>query len=529
MTDAPLSVSPQKPVVLCILDGWGWREGGEDNAIAKARTPNYTRLLSTCPHSLIETSGLSVGLPEGQMGNSEVGHMNLGGGRVVMQDLPRIDQAVADGTLAENAVLVKVIEATKAKGGKLHILGLLSPGGVHSHQDHMVALVKIATTYGVDVVLHGFLDGRDTPPKSALEFLAEVEGALADVRGWCFGTVSGRYFAMDRDKRWDRVSLAYQALVEADGVPAPNAREAIEASYAAGVTDEFVKPAVIGAYAGMADGDGLVMANFRADRAREILIALLDATFDGFARARLPKFAGVAGMVEYSSQLNALIPAIFPAERVDDPLGAVVAKAGKKQLRIAETEKYAHVTFFFNGGEETVFEGEDRILVPSPKVATYDLAPAMSATEVTDRLLQAIAGKTYDLIVVNFANPDMVGHTGVMEAAVQAVETIDTCLGRLSEAVQAAGGVMLVTADHGNIEQMYDPETHGAYTAHTTNLVPALLFNAVSALALKPGRLADIAPTLLPFLGLAQPAAMTGHSLLTAAAGTQASERRASA
>ena len=532
MTDATLPVTPQNPVVLCILDGWGWREGGEDNAIAKARTPNWRHLIDTCPRALIRTSGLSVGLPDGQMGNSEVGHMNLGGGRVVMQDLPRIDQAIGDGTLADNAVLLRTITAVKASGGVLHLLGLLSPGGVHSHQDHMAALIKIASSHGVDVVVHGFLDGRDTPPKSALGFLAEFEAALEGVQGWRFGTVSGRYFAMDRDKRWDRVGLAYAAMVDAVGASAPTARAAIEAAYAAEKTDEFAPPTAIGAYRGMNDGDGLLMANFRADRAREILIALLDADFDGFARARVPAFAAVAGMVEYSSQLNALMPAIFPAERVEDPLGAVVAKAGKKQLRIAETEKYAHVTFFFNGGEETVFEGEDRILVPSPKVATYDLAPAMSALEVTDRLVEAIAGKTYDLIVVNYANPDMVGHTGIMAAAIEAVETIDTCLGRLSQAVEAAGGVMLVTADHGNIEQMFDAETRDAHTAHTTNLVPALLFNAQSDVAIADGRLADIAPTLLPFLGITQPAAMTGHSLLVPAeAGTaaRAPERRASA
>jgi len=519
MTDTAVTISPQKPVVLCILDGWGWREGGEDNAIAKARTPNYKRLLDTCPRALIETSGLSVGLPEGQMGNSEVGHMNLGGGRVVMQDLPRIDQAAADGSLAENATLLKVIEATKARGGTLHILGLLSPGGVHSHQEHMAALVKIASTHGIKVAVHAFTDGRDTPPQSALEFLGDFEAALGNVPGWSIATVSGRYFAMDRDKRWDRVAQAFAALVEGQGAQAPSARAAIEASYAAGVNDEFVKPAVIGSYRGMTDGDGLLMANFRADRAREILVALLDSHFDGFARERLPRFAGVAGMVEYSSQLTALIPAIFPAERVEDPLGAVVAKAGMKQLRIAETEKYAHVTFFFNGGEETVFEGEDRILVPSPKVATYDLDPAMSAVEVTDRLVEAITGKKYDLIVVNYANPDMVGHTGFMTAAITAVETIDACLGRLSVAVEQAGGVMLVTADHGNIEQMFDPETGGAYTAHTTNLVPALLVNAATKVELRDGRLADIAPTLLPFLGLDQPAAMTGRALL-APAGT---------
>ncbi len=517
MTEAGPDIARQRPAVLCILDGWGHRVGGADNAIANARTPNYLGLLQDNPHALVETSGLAVGLPDGQMGNSEVGHMNLGGGRVVMQDLPRIDRAVADGTLAHNARLLDLVAAVRRSAGTVHVMGLLSPGGVHAHQDHLVALVRILSDCGVKVALHGFLDGRDTLPQSAATYVAAVEAALAGVPRWHFATLSGRFYAMDRDKRWDRVGAAYAVLTAAEGARFDTAQQVIDAAYGAGITDEFVKPAVLGGYGGMADGDALLMANFRADRAREILLALLDPGFDGFARNRVVRFAAVAGMVEYSARLSQLCPALFPAERVDDPLGAVVAAAGLTQLRIAETEKYAHVTFFFNGGEETVFPGEERILVPSPKVATYDLQPAMAAVEVTDRLVAAIETARFDLIVVNYANPDMVGHTGVMGAAVQAVEIIDRCLGRLADAVKAAGGVLLVTADHGNIEQMTDPDNGGPYTAHTTNVVPAVLVNAPAGVTLADGRLADIAPTLLPFLGLPQPAAMTGRSLLVPA------------
>ncbi|PKU25368.1 2,3-bisphosphoglycerate-independent phosphoglycerate mutase [Telmatospirillum siberiense] len=516
MTNMLRSSSRPRPVVLCILDGWGYRAERADNAIALANTPVWDGLLAHAPHAFLETSGLAVGLPDGQMGNSEVGHMNLGAGRVVMQDLPRIDLAVADGSLAKNPALTKAVAALKASGGTAHLLGLLSPGGVHSHQGHMAALAKAVSAAGVPVMVHAFLDGRDTPPSSAKGF---VETFLADVAGHdvTVATLSGRYYAMDRDKRWDRVTLAYQAMVEAKGVKAADPVAAVATSYQAGKTDEFVIPTVVGDYAGMKDGDGLIMANFRADRAREILSSLVDPAFDGFPRAHLPKFAARLGMTEYSTDLNRFFEVLFPAESLTRILGEVVADAGLTQLRIAETEKYAHVTFFFNGGREAVFKGEERILVPSPKVATYDLQPEMSAPEVTDKLVEAIDGGKFDVIVVNYANGDMVGHTGVLEAAIKAVETVDRCLGRLVEAVDRAGGSLLITADHGNAELMRDPVTGEPYTAHTIGKVPVILVDAPAGVsALHDGRLADVAPTLLALLGLPQPPEMTGKSLLSA-------------
>ena len=504
-----------RPVVLCILDGWGHRDDPTDNAIALADTPTWDRLMASAPRALLQTSGLAGGLPDGQMGNSEVGHMNLGAGRVVMQDLPRIDQAVADGSLAANPLLNQALTKVKAAGGTLHVLGLMSPGGVHSHQDHLAALARIASAAGVPVAVHAFLDGRDTPPSSAREFVAKFEDDIAGT-GARIATVSGRYYAMDRDKRWDRVQLAFDAMALAQGPHAADAATAIQASYDAGKTDEFVLPVVIGDYQGMKDGDGLLMGNFRADRAREILHTLVDPAFDGFARARVPAFSARLGLTEYSKDLNAFLEVLFPAETLSNLLGEVVCKAGKTQLRIAETEKYAHVTFFFNGGREQVYDGEDRILVPSPKVATYDLQPEMSAPEVTDRLVEAIGSGKYDLIVVNYANGDMVGHTGVLEAAMKAAHTVDGCLARLEAAVTAAGGVMLVTADHGNAEMMTDPDSHEPYTAHTTGPVDVVLVNPPAGVnALADGRLADVAPTLLALLGLPQPAEMTGRCLLS--------------
>lgn len=503
-----------RPVVLCILDGWGYRADTADNAIALADTPNWDRLLAQNPHALLATSGLAVGLPDGQMGNSEVGHMNLGAGRVVMQDLPRIDLAVSDGSLASSPNLLAAVEAVKAKGGAFHLLGLLSPGGVHSHQDHLAALARIIASHGVSVRVHAFLDGRDTPPSSALGFM---ERFLADVAGHDVqvATVSGRYYAMDRDKRWDRVQLAVDAMVLGKGHAAADALSAIRAGYDAGQTDEFLLPTAIAGYAGMSDGDGLLMGNFRADRAREILEALVDPGFSGFSRAKIPAFAARVGMSEYSSHLNAFLTPLFPAESLSRILGEIVSEAGLTQLRIAETEKYAHVTFFFNGGREQVFPGEDRILIPSPKVATYDLAPAMSAHEVTDRLVEAIEAGRYDVIVVNYANGDMVGHTGLTPAAIVAAETVDACLGRLEAAVAKAGGVLLVTADHGNAELMKDPITGEPHTAHTTGPVLGALAHAPAEIAgLREGRLADVSPTLLALLGLPQPAEMTGQSLL---------------
>jgi 2,3-bisphosphoglycerate-independent phosphoglycerate mutase len=520
MTDTLRTSARPRPVVLCILDGWGYRADTKDNAIALARTPVWNGLMGSCPHALLETSGLAVGLPDGQMGNSEVGHMNLGAGRVVMQDLPRVDLAVQDGSLAKNPALAKTIAALKASGGTLHLLGLMSPGGVHSHQDHMAALARIVSDAGVPVTVHAFLDGRDTPPSSGKEF---VEAFLAAVKGKnvTLATVSGRYYAMDRDKRWERVTLAYDAMVSAKGVAGTDGPSAIAASYAADKTDEFVLPTVIGPYAGMKDGDGLLMANFRADRAREILTTLVDPAFDGFARSRQIAFAARLGMAEYSTDLNRFFDVLFPAESLSRILGEVVADAGLSQLRIAETEKYAHVTFFFNGGREDVFPHEDRILVPSPKVATYDLKPEMSAVEVTDKLVEAIGQSKYDLVVVNYANGDMVGHTGILEAAITAVETVDSCIGRLAAAVKAAGGSLLITADHGNAELMRDQVTGEPYTAHTIGKVPVVLVGGPGA-ALHDGRLADVAPTVLSLLKMAQPAEMTGRSLLSETTAAQA-------
>jgi 2,3-bisphosphoglycerate-independent phosphoglycerate mutase len=513
------SSSRPRPVVLCILDGWGCRADRDDNSIFLANTPNWDRFMRESPHSLIQASELFVGLPSGQMGNSEVGHMNLGAGRVVMQDLPRIDQAIADGSLARSPELAAFIAKLKASGGTAHLMGLLSPGGVHSHQDHMAALARLLAEAGVPVAVHAFLDGRDTPPRSALEYLDKFAADTAAYSGVRIATVSGRYYAMDRDKRWDRVEKAYRALVVAEGATAPDARTAVTQSYAADKNDEFVLPTVIDGYRGMADGDGLLMANFRADRAREMLAALLDPEFDGFARPRSVRFAAALGMVEYSTELNRFLAALFPPEDLRDTFGEVVSRAGLTQLRIAETEKYAHVTFFFNGGRETEFPGESRILVPSPRVATYDLQPEMSAPEVTVKLVEAIDQGRFDAIVVNFANTDMVGHTGDLRAAVAAVEAVDHCLGRLADAVRRTGGTLLITADHGNAEMMRDPATGQPHTAHTLNPVPLVLVNPPAGVTgLASGRLADVAPTLLSLLDLAQPAAMTGRSLLLRAA-----------
>jgi 2,3-bisphosphoglycerate-independent phosphoglycerate mutase len=508
------SAAKPRPVLLCILDGWGDRADPKDNAIAMARTPVWSRLIASQPHALLETSGLAVGLPPGQMGNSEVGHMNLGAGRVVMQDLPRIDQAILDGSLGRHPALLSAIQAVKQKNGRFHLLGLLSPGGVHAHQDQLAALAKIVADAGVPVLVHAFLDGRDTPPSSAHGF---VKTFIDDVAGRdvAIATIGGRYYGMDRDKRWERVALASQAILAGDGPRFADALAALAASYRAGKTDEFMVPAVVGDYGGVRDGDGLLMGNFRADRAREILHVLADPGFAEVARPALPDYAARLGLTEYSSALNPLFPALFPAQTLNDILGEVVAKAGLRQLRVAETEKYAHVTFFLNGGEEQVYPGEDRILVPSPKVATYDLQPEMSAPQVTDKLVEAIGSGKYDLIVVNYANGDMVGHTGILSAAIAAVETIDRSLGRLEAAIRAAGGTMLITADHGNCEMMTDPVTGEPYTQHTVGAVPVLLVNPPAGVnTLSDGRLADVAPTILGLMRLPQPAAMTGHSLL---------------
>ncbi|MDE2229927.1 MAG: 2,3-bisphosphoglycerate-independent phosphoglycerate mutase [Alphaproteobacteria bacterium] len=507
-----------RPIVLCILDGWGERAQRDDNAILQARTPNWDRFMAHFPHAHIQASEHFVGLPDRQMGNSEVGHTNIGAGRVVKQDLPRIDDAIRQGALTRNPALNSFVTAMKRSGGAVHLMGLMSPGGVHSHQDQITALAKLLAEAGLTVNVHAFLDGRDVPPRSARDYVSAFETALKDQKRVRIATVGGRYFAMDRDKRWDRIEKAYRALVAAEGARAPDAPTAIEQSYRQDKGDEFVAPTVIGNYSGMKDGDGMICANFRADRVRQILLALLDPRFVAFSRPSIVKFAAALGMTEYSDELKALMNALFPPENLSDTLGEVVAQAGLKQLRIAETEKYAHVTFFFNGGREIEFDGESRILVPSPKIATYDRKPEMSAFEVTDRLVDAIDSGKFDMIVVNYANTDMVGHTGDITAAIKAVEAVDQCLGRIAAAVEGAGGCLLITADHGNAEQMRDPETGQPHTAHTTNPVPLLLVNPPPGMThLRDGKLADIAPTMLSLLGLPQPAAMTGQNLARAA------------
>jgi len=516
---------PPKPVVLCILDGWGHRLEKENNAIAQADTPTWDRLVETCPHALVETSGLDVGLPEGQMGNSEVGHMNIGSGRIMMQDLPRIDAAIADGSFANNGALVNHIETLKKSGGTCHLLGLVSPGGVHSHQNQILKLAKVIDGAGVPVRIHALIDGRDTPPKSAAGFMEEFISGLSGLKNTKIATLGGRYYGMDRDGRWERIEKAYRAISDAQGAKSEEARGAINASYAENITDEFAEPTVLGEYQGMSDGDGLIMANFRADRARQILTALLDPTFDEFTRSRRISFASSMGFTEYSLELSNFMSVMFPSKAAAQTLGAVVSAEKLKQLRIAETEKYAHVTFFLNGGAEQKFPGETRVLVPSPKVATYDLKPEMAAVEITDKIVEAISQNQFDLIVVNYANGDMVGHTGILGAAIKAAETIDACLSRLENALKPAGGVMMVTADHGNLEMMRDPNTDEPHTQHTVGEVPLVLVNPPGNIArLENGRLADLAPTVLDLLNIPKPREMTGHSLLHRASETQATQ-----
>jgi 2,3-bisphosphoglycerate-independent phosphoglycerate mutase len=500
--------------MLVILDGFGWREEAADNAIRQAKTPTFDRLWGNEPHGFLRTSGKDVGLPDGQMGNSEVGHLNIGSGRVVMQELPRIGGAIKSGEIARTPALIDLIKKLKASGGTCHLMGLVSPGGVHSHQDHAAALAKILAEVGVPVLVHAFTDGRDTPPQSAGDDIRRLIAALP--KSVAIATVCGRYYAMDRDKRWDRVNKAYAAMVEADGPKFADAPAVIADAYANNKFDEFVVPAVVGDYRGMKDGDGVLCFNFRADRVREILGAMLDAKFSGFERKRVVKFAAAVGMTEYSEELGKLMQAIFPPQSIAHILGEVVSEAGRTQLRMAETEKYPHVTYFLNGGREEPYRGEDRIMVPSPKVATYDLQPEMSAPELTDKAVEAIGSGKYDLIVLNYANPDMVGHTGSLPAAIKAVETVDAGLGRIAEAIQKAGGALLVTADHGNCELMRDPQTGGPHTAHTTNPVPVLLLGARNRGLVAEGRLADIAPTLLELMDLPKQREMTGTSLLRA-------------
>jgi len=512
-----------RPLVLCILDGWGERQKADDNAIEIARAPNWHGLKARWPHAQLQASEHYVGLPDGQMGNSEVGHTNIGAGRVVLQDLPRIDAAIAEGKLATMPGLCDFIGRLKESRGTAHLMGLMSPGGVHSHQRQIAALARILAEAGVPVAVHAFLDGRDTPPKAAVLYVRQFQEDVAGLRDLRIATLCGRYYAMDRDKRWDRVERAYRAIVAGVGERTDDPLQAVEAAYARAETDEFVTPTAIAGYVGMRDGDGLLIANFRADRIREIATALLDPEFSGFTREKRVAFCAALGLVEYSTKLNRFLATLFPPENLYDSFGEVVSRAGLTQLRIAETEKYAHVTFFFNGGRELVFPGEERILVPSPKVATYDQQPEMSAPEVTDKVVEAIRSGRFDAIVMNYANADMVGHTGHIDAATKAVETIDFCLGRLSEAVEQAGGTLVITADHGNAEMMRDRETGEPHTAHTLNPVPFIVVNPPAEIGhLENGRLSDIAPTLLDILALTTPAAMTGHSLISSTAGRHA-------
>jgi len=507
-------MSRPKPVLLLILDGWGHREEVADNALAQATLPNWQALLRDCPHTLVHTEGRHVGLPEGQMGNSEVGHMNIGAGRIVYQDLTRIDAAIEDGSFQTNAELLAACAGARAAGGTLHLMGLLSPGGVHSHERHILAMLALAHAQGVPAVaVHAFLDGRDTPPKSAAASLQRLQAACDAAGNARIATLCGRYYAMDRDNRWERVEPAYRAITEAEAAfGAADAQSALADAYARGETDEFVKPALVAGGARVAPGDAVVFMNFRADRARELTAAFVLPTFAGFLRSRELGLSRFVCLSEYDATLPA--PVAFGSDELHDTLTQVLAANGLTQLRIAETEKYAHVTFFFSGGVEARVAGEDRVLVPSPKVATYDLQPEMSLPEVTARLVEDIRARLHDVIVCNIANPDMVGHTGVIAAAIAAAEAVDVALGALRAALAEVQGEMLVTADHGNLEQMRDPTSGEPHTAHTAGPVPLVYVGARKAALRGGGALRDIAPTLLDLLGVAQPAAMTGRSLL---------------
>lgn len=502
------------PVMLVILDGFGMGDVQDPtNAVVQAHPSNFLSYKEKYPFTLLQASGMAVGLPEGQMGNSEVGHLNLGAGRIVYQELTRITKDTEEGTFFTRPVVKEVYEAAQ-KNGRLHLLTLLSDGGVHSHIDHLKAVIKGAKEAGIaEVYVHALLDGRDVPPKSALTYVADLEKYMANVGLGKISSIGGRYYGMDRDKRWERVSLAYSAIVDGEGKTAPSATAAVEQAYAEDTTDEFVVPTVVDTQGQIQDGDAVFFVNFRPDRARQLTTALSVPEFDGFTRKKGHLSLYIATMTKYEEGLPVHI--VYDKEVLANTLGEVLAKGGYRQLRIAETEKYAHVTYFFNGGEETPFAGEDRILVPSPKVATYDLQPEMSAGEVTDKVVAAIQSKAYDMIILNFANPDMVGHTGVLAAAEKAVATVDACLARIVPEVLALGGDLLLTADHGNSEMMVDHTTGNPHTAHTTNPVPLILISENHKEAhLLEGKLCDIAPTMLDLAGIAQPAEMTGHSLL---------------
>ncbi len=500
-------------VLLIILDGFGWRKVMPDNAITSAHTPTIDSF-SQWPFTTLEASGTAVGLPAGQMGNSEVGHTNIGAGRVVYQELTKIDKAIADGTFPTNPVLANIEMKLKESGGRLHLLGLVSPGGVHSSMEHLYALLKWANKKKISTFVHAFLDGRDTPPSSAAGFVEQLEQFMETKTGK-IASLSGRFWAMDRDTRWDRIEKAYKALVDGEGIKENSALDAIQHSYERGETDEFLQPTVIvdetGTPTTIEDGDAVLFFNFRADRARELTMALTFDDFEFFHRKKKPNLALYATMTQYRADFN--LPVLFPPEELTHILGEEIAKRGLSQLRIAETEKYAHVTFFFNGGKETLFQGEKRILVHSPKVKTYDLQPEMSAFEITDKLLENLT--RFNFVVLNFANTDMVGHTGIFKAAVQAVEAVDTSLSRIVPFAVKNGWTLVITADHGNADMMVDPETGKPHTAHTTSPVPLWVINAPTPVTLKHhGVLADIAPTILDIMGIKQPPEMTGTSLI---------------
>ncbi len=500
-----------KPVVLCILDGWGISTGTTANAPYLAHTPTFDAIMAHGPHAQLITHGPDVGLPSGQMGNSEVGHTNIGAGRVVAMDLGQIDLAVENGSFPQEAALRTFIDKLKDSGGTAHLIGLASDGGVHGHVNHIVAAVQAISDAGVPVVLHAMTDGRDVAPKSAKGYLDDLQARLPKAAR--IVTVSGRYFAMDRDNRWDRVQKAYGAMVRGQGQAAPTPQDAVTTAYDAGKTDEFILPTVIDGFQGVKDGDGVFCLNFRADRAREILAAIGQPGFDAFHTGPRPQLAALLGMVEYSDAHNDYITAVYPKARIVNTIAAWVSGHGLRQFHLAETEKYPHVTFFLNGGKETPETGEDRYMPKSPDVATYDLQPEMSSVEVTDKFVEAI-GAGYDLIVTNYANPDMVGHTGDLQAAIRACEAVDRGLARVVTALKAVGGAMIVTADHGNCEVMVNPETGGPHTAHTLNPVPVVLVGGPKGAQLRNGRLADLAPTLLGLMGLKTPPEMTGENLI---------------
>lgn len=507
----------QRPVVLCIFDGWGIGAATADNSIKNARTPCFDALWRNWPHGQLETSGLSVGLPEGQMGNSEVGHMTMGAGRVIYQDLPRISREIEKGVFEDQALLQDFVEQLKKKGRPCHLMGIFSDGGVHGHMDHLIAAARFFSQKGVKVYVHGFLDGRDTSPQSAKGFLEKIESVFLSCKGPHpeVMSLSGRYYAMDRDKRWERLKLAFNAIVQGKATRCfSSPLDFLKKSYEEGVFDEFVIPGVRSGYQGMAPEDGVFMVNFRADRVVQLLSSLADPNFSSFDRDGFIHRGPRLGMVSYVASLDPFFPALFTSFEVKKTLGELVSHQKMRQLRLAETEKYAHVTYFFNGGREEPFEGEDRYLVPSPKVASYDLSPEMSARELTEKLCEAIEIGGYDLIVVNYANADMVGHTGNFEASCQAVECLDQCLSEIIESLQKKKGVLLLTADHGNAECLKDPATGGSHTAHTLNPVPILLVGLQERVSLRNGTLADVAPTLGEVLGLDKVPEMSGSSLI---------------